>query len=75
MQVLFTITMADRSQVLLADASDRVKGVQRLLEEFDLHTDGTIALKANYNSDDPFPATTHPETLRVIAEHLKKNST
>ncbi len=66
--------MADRSQVLLADASDRVKGVQRLLDEFDLHTDGTIALKANYNSDDPFPATTHPETLRVLAEHLKKNS-
>ena len=66
--------MIARSQVLLAEASDRVKGVQKLIEEFDLHTDGTIALKANYNSDDPFPATTHPETLKVIAEHLKKNS-
>lgn len=66
--------MIARSQVLLADSSDRVKGVQKLLEEFDLHTDGTIALKANYNSDDPFPATTHPETLRVITEHLKENS-
>ena len=66
--------MIDRSQVLLADASDRAEGVKRLLEEFDLHTEGTIALKANYNSDDPFPATTHPETLRVLAEHLKTNS-
>ncbi len=66
--------MIAHSQVLLADASDRVKGVQKLLEEFYLHTDGTIALKANYNSDDPFPATTHPETLRVIAEHLRNNS-
>lgn len=66
--------MAERSQVLLADASDRVKGMQKLLDEFDLHTDGTVALKANYNSDDPFPATTHPETLRVLAEHLEKNS-
>ncbi len=66
--------MADRTRVLLANASDRAEGVQRLLDEFDLHTDGTIALKANYNSDDPFPATTHPETLRVLAEHLKKNS-
>jgi uncharacterized protein (DUF362 family) len=66
--------MIDRSQVFLADASDRTTGIQRLLGEFDLDTEGTIALKANYNSDDPFPATTHPETLRVLAEHLKKNS-
>ena len=66
--------MADRSRVLLADASDRAKGVQRLLEEFDLHTDGTVALKANYNSDDPFPATTHPETLMALAEQIKENS-
>lgn len=66
--------MIDSSQVFLADASDRTTGIQRLLGEFDLHTEGTIALKANYNSDDPFPATTHPETLRVLAENLKKNS-
>lgn len=33
-----------------------------------------MALKANYNSDDPFPATTHPETLGVLAEHLKNSS-
>lgn len=66
--------MNNHSQVFLANASDRIAGVQKLLDEFDLLTDGTIALKANYNSDDPFPATTHPETLRVLAEHLKKNS-
>jgi uncharacterized protein (DUF362 family) len=66
--------MIDRSQVLLADASDRTKGVQKHLEHFDLNTEGTIALKANYNSDDPFPATTHPESLKLLAEHLKKNS-
>lgn len=66
--------MIDRSQVFLADASDRIAGVQKLLNEFDLNTEGTIALKANYNSDDPFPATTHPDTLRILAEHLKENS-
>jgi uncharacterized protein (DUF362 family) len=65
--------MADRSRVLLADASDRTK-MQGLFEEFDLHTKGTVALKANYNSDDPFPASTHLETLRVLAEFLKQNS-
>ena len=48
--------------------------MKKLLDEFDIHTEGTIALKANYNSYDPFPATTQPETLRVLAEYLKKNS-
>jgi uncharacterized protein (DUF362 family) len=61
----------DRSRVFLADASDRAMGIKRLFEEFDLATDGTVALKANYNSDDPFPATTHPETLEVLAEFLQ----
>jgi uncharacterized protein (DUF362 family) len=56
------------------DGSDRAKGLQNLLEAFDLHTEGTIALKANYNSDDPYPASTHPETLRTLAEFLKRNS-
>jgi len=63
--------MNNYSQVFLADASDRKRGVQKLFEEFELQTDGSIALKANYNSDDPYPATTHPETLRSIAQHLK----
>jgi uncharacterized protein (DUF362 family) len=66
--------MANRSQVLLADASDREMGIKKLLDKFDLHTEGTIALKANYNSDDPFPATTHLETLSVLVEHLVKSS-
>ena len=66
--------MIDHSQVYLANASNRIAGVQKLLDQYDLGTESTIALKANYNSDDPFPASTHPETLRVLAEHLKKNS-
>jgi uncharacterized protein (DUF362 family) len=70
----YAILMAFRPRVLLADASDLVKGVQKLLDDFDLHTEGTVALKANYNSDDPFPATTNPETLRVLAELIKKDS-
>ena len=39
-----------------------------------MHADGTVALKANYNSDDPFPATTHPMTLNSIAQHLIKSA-
>ena len=53
--------MVDSSRVFLADASDKPYGLQKLLEEFDLHTEGTVALKANYNSDDPFPATHIPK--------------
>lgn len=66
--------MNDHSPVFLADASDRTAGVKKLLAEFELGTDGTVALKANYNSDDPFPATTHPKTLNSIAQHLIKSA-
>jgi uncharacterized protein (DUF362 family) len=31
----------------------------------------TVAIKANYNSADPFPASTHPETLTALADRLK----
>lgn len=61
----------DRSQVFLADASDRASGIKRLFDEFDLATNGSIALKANFNSDDPFPATTHPKTLMTLVELLR----
>ncbi|MFB3763679.1 MAG: DUF362 domain-containing protein [Methanotrichaceae archaeon] len=60
-----------RSKVFLADASDRSQGIKRLFGKFDLRTDGAVALKANYNSGDPFPATTHIETLRTIVDLLK----
>lgn len=62
----------ERSKVFLISASKRAEGVNRLLEEFDLGSSGTIALKANYNSDDPFPATTHIDTLRSLVEGLKE---
>ncbi|MGA9098213.1 MAG: hypothetical protein WB392_04700, partial [Methanotrichaceae archaeon] len=61
----------DRSNVFLADASDRSQGIKRLFEEFDLRAEGVVALKANYNSDDPFPATTHIQTLKTLVELLK----
>jgi uncharacterized protein (DUF362 family) len=32
-----------------------------------------VALKANYNSADPFPASTHPETLRYLVAVLKES--
>lgn len=61
----------NRSKVFLTSAFNRDEGIKRLLEEFDLGSHESIALKANYNSDDPFPATTHIDTLRSLVEGLK----
>ncbi|OFW56680.1 MAG: hypothetical protein A2133_06070 [Actinobacteria bacterium RBG_16_64_13] len=32
----------------------------------------SVALKANFNSADPFPASTHPDTLRAIVTLLQE---
>jgi hypothetical protein len=41
------------------------------MDQFDLATSGVTALKVNYNSDEPFPASTHLDTLRYLIERLK----
>lgn len=61
----------ERSKVFLIDASDRPRNIGKLFSKFDLAADGTVALKANYNSDDAFPATTHNDTLQAVVELLK----
>ena len=65
------LSMNDQSPVFLADASDRIAGIKKLLAEFELHTDGTVALKANYNSDDPFPATTVQAGLLNLSKSVR----
>jgi uncharacterized protein (DUF362 family) len=61
----------NRSKVFLIDAYDRAAAIRRLMSEFDLGIGGTTALKANYNSDDPFPASTHLETLQAVVQSIK----
>jgi uncharacterized protein (DUF362 family) len=63
------------SKVFLTNASDRIKGIQTLFHQFDSNqfSDCTIAMKANYNSADPFPATTHLDTLRTLVQLLKEH--
>ena len=54
----------------------REEGIERLIENFDI-TDfksKNIALKANFNSADPFPASTHPDTLRTLVKSIKKGN-
>ena len=63
--------MANSSgEVFVLKTTDRQKGVPALLEKFDLrsYSEKEVALKANYNSADPFPASTHLDTVRAIVQ-------
>ena len=61
------------SPVFLVRTSDRAEGIRRGLAAL-----GTppvrgrrVAIKPNFNSADPYPASTHPETLRFLIALLK----
>jgi uncharacterized protein (DUF362 family) len=60
-------------EVFILKTTDRANGVPALLNKLGLgeYSGKQVALKANYNSADPFPASTHLDTLRAIVETLK----
>jgi uncharacterized protein (DUF362 family) len=60
-------------EVFVLKTADRAAGVSALLKKFDLagFSGKQVALKANFNSADPFPASTHLDTLRALVENLK----
>jgi len=62
-------------EVFVLKTADRAKGVPALLEKLDLtgYSGKDVALKANYNSADPFPASTHLDTLRALVQGLKNS--
>lgn len=61
------------SSVYVIKTEDRKEGVDRLLKQ--VIPDGCegliVAIKANYNSADSFPASTHIDTLSAIVDALK----
>ena len=61
------------SEVFVLKTTDRATGVSALLNKFGLdeYSGKQVALKANFNSADPFPASTHLDTLRAIVQTLK----
>ena len=66
--------MADSlGEVFVLKTTDSATGVPALLNKFDLtdYSGKQVAFKANFNSADPFPASTHLDTLRAIVETLK----
>ncbi len=64
--------MTGNAEIFLAGAQDRKDGVERVLAGFDLSgfSGMSVALKANYNSADPFPASTHIDTLDSICSTI-----
>ena len=61
-----------KSQVFVIKTDDRSDGVRELLKLFHLEklSGKQVAIKANYNSADPYPASTHIDTLSSIAGGL-----
>jgi len=50
--------MTGQADIFIADATDRTGGLRAILAEYDLSvvSGAAVALKANFNSNDPFPA-------------------
>lgn len=61
------------SKVFLIKTTDRDSGISKLMEQFSLNefNNDEVAIKANFNSADPFPASTHIDTLEAIIKGLK----
>ena len=67
-------TSLDPSQVFLIGSSDREAAVRSLVKHAGLGglSGKSVAVKANFNSADAFPASTHPDTLRALLTLLKE---
>lgn len=72
-QAVSTPTSADgMARVALVRTRDRQEGVRRAISLLgENHVSGKkVFLKPNFNSADPAPASTHPDTLRALVESL-----
>lgn len=64
--------MTATAEVYITGGTDRVAGVRSVLAAFDLSqfSGASVALKANFNSPDPFPASTHIDTLDTLCSAI-----
>jgi uncharacterized protein (DUF362 family) len=62
------------SEIYLVNGTNRKKAIDQLLEKADLKQlkGKQVALKANYNSADPYPAKTHLDTLKFLVKGLQE---
>ena len=63
----------ERGRVVVAREADRARAVAACLDalEFRACEGRGVAVKANFNSEDAFPASTHPDTLAALFATLK----
>jgi uncharacterized protein (DUF362 family) len=68
------MTQSDTHEVFLTAAADRDAAVRRLIAQSNpaRFAGKTVALKANFNSADPFPASTHIDTLAAVVTALQE---
>lgn len=68
------MTQSRAGEVFLVKTSDREDGIRGLLSRLDLDdfSRKAVALKANFNSGDPFPASTHLDTLGTLVKVLRE---
>jgi uncharacterized protein (DUF362 family) len=61
--------MTEKADVFITNDKDRIAGVQSVIGAFylSLFSGTSVAVKANFNSADPFPASTHIDTLDTLS--------
>jgi uncharacterized protein (DUF362 family) len=64
---------AETSPVYLVKTTDRAEGIRRGLTALGLPAAGgkRVVIKPNFNSADPFPASTHPDVLALLVGQLR----
>lgn len=68
-------TSTKKTQVSLVKTSDRESGIKKAIELLGINPvkGKDVLLKPNFNTADPFPGSTHNDTLINLILHLKKN--
>lgn len=69
---LFAAPADDASKVIIVSTNDRAAGIRQAIKLFDKNpfSGKNVVLKPNFNSDDPFPGSTHPITLETMITEL-----
>jgi uncharacterized protein (DUF362 family) len=66
--------MALLSRISIVKKNDRAEGIRRAVELLDIGNPAlgkSVFIKPNFNTADPFPASTHPETLEALIGLVK----
>src|SRR4030066_2414504 len=63
-----------KAKVSLIKTTDRQSGVKRAIDLLNINPvkDKNVLLKPNFNTADPFPGSTHNDTITCLISHLKK---